>query len=115
MIEKVINRDLLVKGAAVILALLVWVVVINDKNPLERRTLTIEVAPVELSPGQQLLSIMPEVISVTLEGRSRNLSLVESGKVAAQIDMSGLAAARACPVEINIPSGVKVIDINPNN
>ena len=49
MIRKVITNDYTAKIISVILALIVWVQVFNDKNPLERRIFAVDVVPKEVS------------------------------------------------------------------
>ena len=47
MIRKMLTDDYAAKIISVILAIIVWVQVFNDKNPLERRVFSVDVVPNE--------------------------------------------------------------------
>ena len=70
MIQKALSKDITPKIIALILALIVWVQVFNDKNPLERRVFAVEVVPKKVQGEAIIVSTNPSKINVTFEGRS---------------------------------------------
>ena len=59
MIQKAMTKDYAPKIIALILALIVWIQVFNDKNPLERRVFSVEVVPLDVQEEVILVSTDP--------------------------------------------------------
>jgi len=116
MIEKVLTKDLLAKSAALILALIVWVQVFNDKNPLERKVLSLDVELKDYSDDKVIMSVNPQKVNVTMEGRARTLAEIDRDELRAVADLSEVGVGSSTvPLNIEPPHGVKVIDISPRN
>ena len=118
MIEKIFQKDLFVKVAAVILALFMWTQAASDKNPLEPRVVNVEVK-IENPPGKIATMIGQSRVAVTLEGRARTLAQITPEKLAAltaEVDLSKASVGRVnvLPVSFISPfSGVWVKDVTP--
>lgn len=115
MIEKALARDGLSKVFAVILAIVVWIQVINDKNPLERKDFTIDVQVQNLAQGQVVIGVNPAKVTVTLEGRLTTISRIDPDKLKAVADLSAKSPdSNQVPLRFEPPNGVKLIAINPD-
>ncbi|HHT85161.1 MAG: YbbR-like domain-containing protein [Bacillota bacterium] len=114
MIRKVITNDYTAKIISVILALIVWVQVFNDKNPLERRIFAVDVVPKEVSEEIIIVSTDPPKVNVTFEGRARTLDEIdeESLKAVANLSEAGEGMFTA-ELSVDAPYGVKIVEINP--
>lgn len=117
MIDKVLARETYARVAAVILALIVWVQVINDKNPLERRTFNFEIQVDNLgSTDLTVVEVSPDRVAVTLEGRARTLASINPQKIKVHADVSKLGPGRSTiPLKFDAPYGLRVIEINPKS
>lgn len=114
MIQKAMTKDFAPKIIALILALIVWVQVFNDKNPLERRVFDLEIVTSQLEDEAIIVSTNPDKVNVTLEGRARTLDEIDKNRLKAVADLSQEAAGTVtADVSVNVPYGVKVIEINP--
>ncbi len=114
MMQRLLRRDFLPKGAALLLAVLMWVTVINDKNPLETRLFDFHVE-VQAPAGKTIVECVPSHVSISLEGRARTLSMISPEKLHAEVDLFGAASGKdRYPVTFASPySGMRVVDINP--
>lgn len=112
--HRLLRRDFLPKGAALLLAVLMWVTVINDKNPLETRLFDFRVE-MQAPAGKTIVECAPSFVSISLEGRARTLSMINPEKLHAEVDLSGAAPGKdRYPVTFHPPySGLRVVDINP--
>lgn len=114
MIQKALSKDVTPKIIALILALIVWVQVFNDKNPLERRVFAVEVVPKKVQGEAIIVSTNPSKINVTFEGRSRTLDEINKDTLAAEADLSQAGTGIfTADITVDPPYGVKVVEINP--
>jgi YbbR domain-containing protein len=114
MIQKVLSKDITPKIVAVILALIVWVQVFNDKNPLERRNFTIDIVPKMVQDGTMIVSTNPQKVNVTFEGRARTLDEMSKDNLKAEADLSQIEAGSfTAEITVDPPYGVRVVEINP--
>jgi len=117
MIEKMLQRDLLVKVTAVVLALLMWVQVIGEKNPLETRTVNLALdLNAQALPGKWVKYTGQAKVAVTLEGRARTLAQINPDKIKVPVDLSkaGVGQPVTVPVVFTSPApGVRVVDVTP--
>ncbi len=114
MIQKAMTKDFAPKVISLILALIVWVQVFNDKNPLERRVFALEVVPNQIEDEAVIVSANPQKVNVTFEGRARTLDEIDKDSLKAVADLpEGEAGTFSADVIVDAPYGVKVIEINP--
>lgn len=114
MIRRIIADDYAAKIICLILALIVWVQVFNDKNPLERRILAIDVVPNAAGEELIIVSTDPPKVNVTLEGRARTLDEIDEETLKAVADLSEAGeGVFSAELSVDAPYGVKVVEINP--
>ncbi|HOV65881.1 MAG TPA: CdaR family protein, partial [Bacillota bacterium] len=90
MIKAAMSKDLTAKIIAIILAVVVWAQVFNDKNPIERRTFVLDVVPAMVQDGMMIVSTKPDKVTVTLEGRARTLDELDAGELKVEVDLSSV-------------------------
>ncbi len=114
MIDRVLSKDTLIKWAAVILALVVWLRVYGDRNPVEVRVLNFELV-VAAPEGKTLMNAVPSRVAVTFEGRERSLNRLNQSQIKIELDLSLLPdGVSVIPIEYESPdSSVSVRDVNP--
>ncbi|MBP8614015.1 MAG: hypothetical protein KBI40_04070 [Firmicutes bacterium] len=114
MIKAAMSKDLTAKIIAIILAVVVWAQVFNDKNPIERRTLVLDVVPAMVEDGMMIVSTKPDKVTVTLEGRARTLDELDEKKLKVEVDLSSVEPGSfSANPHVDVPYGVKVVEINP--
>ncbi|MGE5579904.1 MAG: YbbR-like domain-containing protein [Bacillota bacterium] len=115
MIEKLLQKDVLVKVAAVIIALIVWLYVLETENPSQTADVTVDV-PIQAPVGKILTSLPSIRVTVTFEGRIRDLERIDPKQVVIPLDISDAPAGQTVvPLEYVSPfPRVKVKDISPN-
>lgn len=119
MIEKLLRKDILVKVAAIVLALLMWAQVADVKNPITNKQITVDVR-LEAPSGRTATLTGQDKVTVTLEGRSRALAQItpeRQAALAATADLSKAVLGRTSNVPVSFTSpfaGVQVIGMTPN-
>ncbi|HHW26799.1 MAG TPA: hypothetical protein GXX23_05620 [Firmicutes bacterium] len=116
MIEKIMHRDLLVKCAAVVLAIIVWFGVWNEKDLVQTRVFNLDLV-VKAPPGKVIISSTPAKVAVTVKGREFSLNRLGDGQVKIEPDLSNAPdGVSVIPIEFNPPySNLTVLDISPQN
>jgi YbbR domain-containing protein len=114
MIEKILQRDMLVKVAAFVLALLMWVTALNDKNPLGSKTFTVELK-FEAAAGRVITSTDVARAQVTFEGRETGLSQIKPDELKILVDVSKYSASSVTvPIIFASPyPGLEVTNVSP--
>lgn len=117
MIERILKKDLLVKIAAVVLALLVWAWVYSMANPVSSKQFTVDLK-IEAPDGMILTQPKPTTptrVVITLEGRTHGLAQIKAEDIKVPIDTSKSPAGQSTiSIEYASPfAGVSVLDINP--
>ena len=115
MIEKMLQKDLLVKVAAVILALLIWATVIGIENPVVSKQFSVDLK-IEAPEGKILETPNTMRVAITLEGRTHSLEQIKTEDIKVSLDISKAPAGMSTfPIEYVSPyAGVGLLDINPS-
>ncbi len=115
MIRKMLTDDYAAKIISVILAIIVWVQVFNDKNPIERRVFSVDVVPNEAAGELIIVSVDPPKVNITMEGRARTLDEIDEERLKAVADLSDAGeGVFTAQLSVDVPYGVKVIEISPS-
>lgn len=110
------DKDIIPKLVAVVLATLVWLQVINEQNPLVKKVVDIPVRVVNLASNWWVLSVSPERIKITLEGRSRTFERSDLTKLEASVDLSSVElspGAFEMEPAVTPPPGLRVVETSP--
>lgn len=98
---------------ALFLALVLWVYVTHQKNPvLERATrVTLEYSGL---PAQMLIMEMPDAVTVHYKTAKGRLALLRADDFKATLNLSGLGAGRhSIPVQVHSPPGIEITKVAP--
>lgn len=116
MIERLTSRDIIAKSISVVLALVVWLQVYNDQNPVQRKTVAIDVVTVNVPEGREIVSIEPAKVNVTFEGRAKSVAQINISKLKAKIDLSKTKVGQnVLPVLVDPLQSVNVVEISPQS
>jgi YbbR domain-containing protein len=115
MIEGLKTKDLFAKIAAIVLALLVWVQVINEQNPMQTRSLNLSLEFMVPS-DRVVMSASADRVQVTLEGRANTLNSISPEEFTIPIDLSQVGLGeQSVSVTFEPPEGVHIVDVNPSS
>ena len=114
MIEKTLQRDLLVKVTAVILALLIWYQVVDEKNPLTTQQFDVELT-IQVPDGKIIQSQSASKVAITFKGRTWSLSQIKADDIKVPVDFSKAGNGTSTfPIVYSSPyAGVEVTDTSP--
>ena len=114
MIEKILQKDVLLKIAAIVIALLVWANVYPRENPVGTKVVNAELS-IQLPEPKILKEQPPARVALTFEGRERSLDKVRAEDIKVLLDLSNAPVGKTTlPIEYDSPyPELKVIDINP--
>lgn len=98
---------------ALFLAIVLWVYVTHQRNPVLERVARISLQQQGLSDSMIIQDIPPDV-TVYYRSSMGRLALVSPGEFTARVNLTGLEAGRhSLPVLVQAPSGVEVVRVNP--
>lgn len=117
-LKKMLERDILVKTAAVLLALLTWATVYSENNPMISKQYVVAVKA-EVPSGKTADLKGADKVTVTLRGRTRVLAQITPEKLAALSAVAdGSVATQGrisnVPVSFVPPFGLELLDVTPN-
>lgn len=103
-----------IKLAAILVALVLWVYVLNQLDPIGERNVSLQVTAINVPQGLELLDIQPDTISVKLRGR-QSLLHTAVRTLTAVVDCKGREVGESSlePHVENSPPGVQPEDLAP--
>lgn len=108
-------NNLLYKIIAVVLALLLWLYVNHQENPVTDQIFTI---PLEVRGLEQNLTISerPSFVKVRLQGQRRLLDEVTARDIQAFLEMSGLDVGQhMAEVHVSVPQKTQLVSVTPGS
>ncbi|NLW06718.1 MAG: hypothetical protein GX039_01865 [Clostridia bacterium] len=98
---------------AVILALILWVYVTSEQNPMGETLVRVPLETQNLSEDL-VIADSPTAVQVRVEGRKIVINSLLPRDIRAYVDMRyAQAGDNFLPVRVEVPAGVDIIDINP--
>jgi YbbR domain-containing protein len=111
----IFRRNLGVKVASLLFAILLWLFVMNQGTPdklIPEQTLTIPLVASGLPQNMVVMTQLP-LVRVRLQGINPSANIKD---IYAQIDLSaGTPGERSYDIKVNAPVGTNVVDIQPAN
>ena len=109
-----LGRNLLPKLLAVLIALIVWVFVMNEQNPPLEGTFQVALSSRNLSEQMTVMEA-PESVKVKVRGL-RNAIAGASGKdFRATVDLKGMKTGQYnLPVSVTLPGGYELVEVVPD-
>lgn len=114
-----LNSNTFYKIISVVIALVLWVYVIQVENPT--KTQTISDIPVQLlnedtltSKGLALSGEATYTVDVKIKGKRANLTSIDAGDIIANADLFGYSIGKNyIPVTVTAPDGITIVEVKP--
>lgn len=116
MIERILDKDVLVKWAAVVLAAIVWYNAMGEKDLVQTRVMNFELV-MTAPAGKVVVSSAPAKVAVTVEGRDHSLNRLSEGQIKIEPDLANAPdGVSLVPIEFDPPfPNLSVLDVNPKH
>lgn len=102
-----------IKLLSVFLALLLWVYVTNEQNPVSERVFNVSLQNVGM-PSQMVASGLPSAVSIRVQSTRGQVSVLSPRDFKATIDLSRVGVGENdLPISVSAPPGVTVVQFNP--
>ena len=109
-----VQHNLLAKIVALIVAVVLWLYVMNDQNPAIEGAYTVPVTVEQAPDGYKLTSDI-DTVTIRVRGPRSFFVAAERGDFHARINLSDFTEGdRAYAVEASIPYGFEVVSISPD-
>ncbi|WP_027356898.1 CdaR family protein [Desulfofundulus thermocisternus] len=106
-------RNFSLQILSLLMALILWVYVTNEQNPVEERTFNVPLQGRGIPEGFQVTGL-PSTVSVQVQGSRSQLVTLTPGDFQAAVDLSGIARGENEPaVTVNAPPGIRVLRVLP--
>jgi len=121
-INKILEKDSVLKILSVLIGILIWFIVLDHQNPLSERTLSIPLrsnAQVLDASNIRLVSLnIPNNVDVIIKGRKQRLDKVTANDFEAFLDFSEINSTDTTELRISLPrytgdQDIIVADVNP--
>lgn len=113
--ERLPKKNLTAKIIALIMAIILWVYVMNEQNPLVETSMEIPLEVRNLSSSVMAADI-PEVVRVKVRGPRAIIVGLAPKDIKAYIDLKGLGDGRNnTTVSTNIPANVELVEVSPGD
>ncbi|KKM11705.1 hypothetical protein SY88_07220 [Clostridiales bacterium PH28_bin88] len=98
---------------SILLALGLWMYVVEDQNPIVEQVLSVPLETRAL-PGGLVISDRPATVKVRLEGRQGQVQDLSSRDVRAFVELNDARTGEnVVPVQATVPKGVDIVSISP--
>jgi YbbR domain-containing protein len=113
--ERLPKKNLTAKIVALIMAVILWVYVMNEQNPLVETSMEVPLEVRNLSSAVMATDI-PEVVRVKVRGSRALIMGLGQKDIKAYIDLKGLGDGRnTLSVAANIPANIELMEVSPNS
>ena len=109
-----LGRNLLPKLLAVLVALIVWVFVMNEQNPPQEGTFQVALESRNLA-GNMIVQEAPLTVRIKVRGTRNAIAGASAKDFRATVDLKELSIGQYnLPVAVSAPSGYELIEISPD-
>lgn len=100
---------------SVFLALLLWLYVTNEQNPVNSQIISVSLSQRGLPQNMSINGSIPQSVSIRVQGTRVQIAALNADDFEAVLDLSGLGEGEhPVPVKVNSPPGIQIAQINPN-
>jgi YbbR domain-containing protein len=116
-VDRLLQNNLAVKIISVALALLLWYQVLGSGGGTVQRVIGgVAVSAHNTSSSLSVGPISPSSVEVTVKGDPRLVDSMSSSSLDAYVNLTGATAGRQTFfVEVSVPRGVTLVQVNPDN
>ena len=105
------NNGWLPKAISLIAAIVLWIFVMNEQNPLTERTISVPVSIQNLNSDHQVVMNQVQNIQVKIRAPRLQLSEFKDRDLSAVVDLKGASAGtHSLTVKLSAPRGVEIIE-----
>jgi YbbR domain-containing protein len=109
-----LGRNLLPKLLAVLVALIVWIFVMNEQNPPVEGTFQVALGTRNLSEKMVVMEA-PETVRVKVRGLRNAIAGAAVKEFRATVDLKGMATGQYnLPVSVALPGGYELVEVMPD-
>ena len=109
-----VGRNLVPKLLAVLVALVIWVFVMNEQNPPVEGTFQVSLSNRNLS-GKMIVMEAPESVRVKVRGLRNAIAGAAGRNFQAYVDLKGLSPGQYdLPVVVALPTGYELVEVLPD-
>ena len=109
-----LGRNLLPKLLAVLVALIVWIFVMNEQNPPVEGTFQVALGTRNLSEKMVVMEA-PETVRVKVRGLRNAIAGAAVKEFRATVDLKGMATGQYnLPVTVALPGGYELVEVTPD-
>lgn len=108
------GQKILLQISALLLAILLWVYVTNDENPIKERVLSV---PLEQSGLADIYTVegLPATVTLRCQATADKLSMVDGRNFEALVDLSAVKEGnQTVAVKTTAPNGIQIIQVTPS-
>ena len=110
----IVQHNLPAKIAALIVAVVLWLYVMNDQNPAMEGTYTVPVT-IENAPDGYLMNAADDTVTIRVRGSRSLFVAADSSDFHARINLSDFTEGeRSYAVETSIPYGFELVNASPD-
>lgn len=107
LIDRLFEKDVVVKVLSVLIAILIWFLVLDQDNPFTERTITVPLTSnVEVLDAKNLQIIgssIPATVDIRIKGRRKRVDSVSSGDFSVFLDLSEVEGSGIKSVDVGSP------------
>lgn len=109
------NKNLFYKIFSVVLAVMLWLYVSNQENPLTEQMFTVPLEIRDLSPTL-VITEQPSFVKVRIEGQRQELANVTTRDIHAFLEMDGTdAGMHLLDVNVSVPAKTRLVSVTPTD
>lgn len=121
-LNKILEKDSVLKVISVLIGILIWFIVLDHQNPLSERTISIPLRNnahvLDASNMRLVSSNIPANVDVVIKGRKQRLDKVTANDFEAFLDFSEVEDTSVTELKINLPrytgdQDIIVADVSP--
>ncbi|WP_424659302.1 CdaR family protein [Desulfofundulus sp.] len=107
-------RNLSLQILSLLMALILWVYVTNEQNPVDERLFNVSLQGRGIPDGC-LVTGMPPTVNVRAQGSRGQLTILTPGDFQAVVDLSGVKPGEnELTVNVNAPPGIRILQVSPS-
>lgn len=108
------NKNLAAKIFCLIMAVVLWLYVMNEQNPAIEASFTVPLEVKNLAANYTLIDA-PETVRVKVRGARSIIAAITGSDISAYVDMKGITEGRhSVKIGAVVPSSLELVEINPD-
>lgn len=107
-------RNNSIRVLALLLAVIMWVYVSNEQNPVREKLINAKLEHNELEQNYIIMGGLPESVRLRIQGNQNQLNNLAPGEFKATVNIpEGKTGELALPVQVNAPAGLRIAQVIP--